>query len=501
MRKLFLLLSLFILSLNSWAKFCSDPNLETLPSFSEGRMQPLIVHASKSLKQIFGKNPCPSFNQIETYCLLSTGRSEEIKNNSNCKLTTLVKHHELLTMLGRVESEIDIFEALNFKQALIEKYNFLEESKNEDSSLAQAIGTLLNKLALFEQIRAGDDWKFLNQNHTWKSINTSNPNEILASKSNTTADESKRLDLEYNYQKYSIFALAIFLSILGFIFSLLSARTENKFFSKLTIFFFSTSLMAELCAMIMRTLISGRSPITNMYETVMLTGAGGLLLAGILHFALKNKHLLPIGFTINLVCLFMMRFSTEMLDGEIKPLVPVLRDNFWLSTHVTTITLSYACFALAWFVTNYVLARFIFKSTDFNQTLETWNKALRIILQVGVVFLAAGILLGGIWADYSWGRFWGWDPKETWSLISLIIYVIILHGKYANWFKDVLFTIVTNAAFMFILMTWFGVNYVLSAGLHSYGSSTGGTSFLISIFIFETAILTLSLLRWKNLKT
>jgi cytochrome c biogenesis factor len=113
---------------------------------------------------------------------------------------------------------------------------------------------------------------------------------------------------------------------------------------------------------------------------------------------------------------------------------------------------------------------------------------------VGVVFLAAGVLLGGIWADYSWGRFWGWDPKETWSLIALMIYICILHGKYVGWFKDFNFTLMAGVGFLFILMAWFGVNYILATGLHSYGFSSGGSLFLLTIFTVQLIILGSALL-------
>ena len=96
----------------------------------------------------------------------------------------------------------------------------------------------------------------------------------------------------------------------------------------------------------------------------------------------------------------------------------------------------------------------------------------------GVVLLAGGVILGGVWADYSWGRFWGWDPKETWSLIVLLVYMAILHGKYTSWIPPHRFVPLVAGAFMTVMMAWFGVNYILASGLHSYGFSEGGAIFL-----------------------
>jgi cytochrome c biogenesis factor len=95
-------------------------------------------------------------------------------------------------------------------------------------------------------------------------------------------------------------------------------------------------------------------------------------------------------------------------------------------------------------------------------------------MQFGVVLLAAGTILGGVWADYSWGRFWGWDPKEVWALIALLCYVTILHGRFAGWVTQFGFAAWSVIAFLSVIMAWYGVNFVLGVGLHSYGFSSGG---------------------------
>src|SRR5438876_5139382 len=170
------------------------------------------------------------------------------------------------------------------------------------------------------------------------------------------------------------------------------------------------------------------------------------------------------------------------MPSNIDPLVPVLRDNFWLTVHVLTITLSYAAFALAMGFGHILLWRYARNpaAASADAPMHFW---LYRILQLGVLLLAAGTILGGIWADYSWGRFWGWDPKETWALIALLVYVAILHGRYAGWISPKTFLPVTALAYLSVLMCWFGVNYILAAGLHSYGWSQNGTVFLVSLVL------------------
>ena len=104
-------------------------------------------------------------------------------------------------------------------------------------------------------------------------------------------------------------------------------------------------------------------------------------------------------------------------------------------------------------------------------------------IQVTVVLLAAGTILGALWADVSWGRFWGWDPKEVWALISLLVYMFILHGRYAGWFGNFGLSVGAVLGTMAIVMAWYGVNYILPGGLHSYGEGTGGQQevFIVAI--------------------
>ena len=95
-------------------------------------------------------------------------------------------------------------------------------------------------------------------------------------------------------------------------------------------------------------------------------------------------------------------------------------------------------------------------------------------MQVGVLLIAAGTILGGIWADYSWGRFWGWDPKEVWALITLLVYLVPLHGRFAGWVNTFTLTAASVVCFSSVVMAWYGVNFVLGVGLHSYGFSKAG---------------------------
>ncbi|MFX3689174.1 MAG: cytochrome c biogenesis protein [Peredibacter sp.] len=228
-----------------------------------------------------------------------------------------------------------------------------------------------------------------------------------------------------------------------------------------------------------------------MYETVLFSGFGALFLALVVGHFKKEKVYVYMGLMYNACTLMMMNFATGMLSDNISPLVPVLRDNFWLSTHVTTIILSYGALALSWILANTVLIKR--KLGGLTQADEVYYADhIYTTLKWGTIMLGAGIILGGVWADYSWGRFWGWDPKETWSLIAFVIYMAILHGRYTSWIPNKRFIPLVAGAFMSIMMAWFGVNYILASGLHSYGFSEGGAVFLGSFFLVQTVIIVLT---------
>jgi ABC-type transport system involved in cytochrome c biogenesis permease subunit len=166
---------------------------------------------------------------------------------------------------------------------------------------------------------------------------------------------------------------------------------------------------------------------------------------------------------------------------DIEALMPVLRSNFWLGIHVLTITTSYAGAAVAWMIGNAALIYFAF---DHYRTVDGQRRPPAIcgtlsslnyrVLQVTVLLLAAGTILGGLWADVSWGRFWGWDPKEVGALVALLIIMMALHGRRAGWHGDLSLAIGAVAGFSGVIWAWYGVNFLLNSGKHSYGAGDGG---------------------------
>jgi len=166
----------------------------------------------------------------------------------------------------------------------------------------------------------------------------------------------------------------------------------------------------------------------------------------------------------------------NLLDPEITPLVPVLK-SYWLMIHVAIITGSYGFLGLAAILGILNLALYIFR-TQRNGEVVTINiteltYVSEMTMTIGLFMLTIGTFLGGVWANESWGRYWGWDPKETWALVSVLVYAVILHLRYIPALKSkFLFNVVSLWGYSAILFTFFGVNFFL-VGLHSYAQGDG----------------------------
>ena len=245
---------------------------------------------------------------------------------------------------------------------------------------------------------------------------------------------------------------------------------------------FSGGLLIQIYGFLQRMQIADRPPVTNMYESVIWVAFGISAIAFLFESIHRAKIYLLAAAPLSIICLLLADRLPAVLDASIQPLVPVLRDNFWLSIHVPTITLGYASFALALGLGHILLVYYYFAPAEKGRIrqLSRWNYG---VLQMGVLLLTTGIILGGIWAHFSWGRFWGWDPKETWAFIALMCYVIPLHGKLAGWLGDYGLAVTSVVSFNAVLMAWYGVNFVLGTGLHSYGFSHGGSTLFIVTFV------------------
>ncbi len=256
------------------------------------------------------------------------------------------------------------------------------------------------------------------------------------------------------------------------------------------------AFLVHAYGMALRMTISGRPPVTTMYEPVNWVAWGAMLFALIFEAVYKVRYFAACASALAVICLILAD-NVPILNGAIDPLVPVLRDNMWLTVHVLTITLGYAAFTLAMGLGHLNLGLYFFAPGQA-ALFKSLSLFLYRALQVGTLFLAVGTMLGGIWASYSWGRFWGWDPKETWAFIALLGYLAILHGRMIGWFREFGTAVGSIVGYLGVLMAWYGVNFVLGTGLHSYGFGSGGYTYVGGFVAFELLVIVAALLRRRS---
>ena len=296
-----------------------------------------------------------------------------------------------------------------------------------------------------------------------------------------------RLAREVRYNRLKPFRLSWLFYLAGFLALLAALAVRTRVAAALGLAFVIAGFALNTYGMVLRTLIAGRAPVTNMYETVVFAAWGAVLLALAFELRAGTRVVTACAALLGVIAL-VLADNVQIMDGSITPLVPVLRDNTWLTLHVLTITLGYAAFLLALGLGHVNLGLSLFARRRA-ALLKSLSQFLYRSLQVGTFFLAVGTLLGGVWASYSWGRFWGWDPKETWALIALLGYLALLHGRLLGWVKDFGLAVGSILGFMLVLMAWYGVNFVLGTGLHSYGFGVGGYGYVGAYLAAEAAFL------------
>jgi len=324
--------------------------------------------------------------------------------------------------------------------------------------------------------------------------------ESLRALSPSIYPQDRQLRLEYFYNHFEAFYRAIWFYGLAFLILLVAhLRGSGRMLRNIGVSVAVLALAFHASGIVMRCLIAGRPPVTNMYESIIWVSFAVSFFGMIFFTRYRTPVYLLAALPVTLVALLLVHQMPIAMPSSIDPLVPVLRDNFWLTIHVLTITLSYAAFALAMGFGHILLWRYARDPARAraDSPMHFW---LYRVLQLGVLLLAAGTILGGVWANYSWGRFWGWDPKETWALIALLCYLTALHGRLAGWWTEFGLVVASVICFLAVLMAWYGVNFVLGKGLHSYGFGIGGETYVATFVLLDLLFVGFAIWRYRSSK-
>ncbi|MCK9422390.1 MAG: cytochrome c biogenesis protein CcsA [Bacteroidales bacterium] len=288
-----------------------------------------------------------------------------------------------------------------------------------------------------------------------------------------------KINTEIWYNKSQIFitlrniygVLSLFLLVFAFAENLRSRKSRFVSWTlNLLTIVLGAAFLYHTWGMALRWYLTGHAPWSNGYEALLLV-AWGSLLAG---FCFMKYSRITLAATAVLAFMVLMTAGHSSYDPQLTNLQPVLK-SYWLIVHVAVITVSYGFLALGFLLGLINMFIFLFKTKIQAFRLDLIIRELTLTnemtLIIGIVLATIGTFLGGVWANESWGRYWGWDAKETWALVIVITYAIILHLRFVPGLKgNFIFNIASVIGFGSVIMTFVGVNYYLSKGLHSYAA-------------------------------
>lgn len=254
-------------------------------------------------------------------------------------------------------------------------------------------------------------------------------------------------------------------------------------------YFFATTLLAHLLLIIMRILILERPPVSDLYESILFVSA----VCAALGWWMDRRTGQALAKITGAILAALLLLVSEAYAGEgdtLGVVIAVLNTNFWLATHVICITLGYGAALLAGTLAHLWLAKY--PNTTFLPM-----RMIHSCTLLALLLTAIGTILGGIWADQSWGRFWGWDPKENGALLIVLWLVWALHGKIAGQLNDVSFAAILAVTNIIVALSWFGVN-LLGVGLHSYGFTDNAMYGLIAFCVVELGVIITLYVRTKR---
>lgn len=500
--------------------------LKSLAVQDAGRVKPFDTFAKEALQLVHGKRSYKKAHASEvvlTWILAgdqwTSTKFVEVRHSGLKEALNLSKQEMLFSpseLLSNVKIPL-VFGELQNRRERQEKLN----------PYFQAVQRLENQLGLLQVIGRGqapgvlpdpasDKWispsdlpspvkesfvemaqgfvAFVSQKNDETAKNLANHIQKFKSDAQQFASEkpidTTKLKIEVHYNDFHPFMWSWIAYLIGVLFFVSHAVRGYRWQALGGWIFLSLGFFLHTYGMGLRVYLAGRPPVSNMYETVVWVPWGAVLFGYILERIQKSKIVLISSAAIAILCLILTDLAPAVLDPSLHPLEPVLRSTFWLTTHVLIITISYAAFFLAFALGDLILFYYLRDEQKYQKQIQVGVLSIYRCIQIGVVLLAAGVILGGIWADYSWGRFWGWDPKETWALIALLGYLAILHGRLTGWVRQFGMAVSAVLSFSLVIMAWYGVNFVLGAGLHSYGFGAGGVEYVTAFVVLHILYVT-----------
>ncbi len=311
----------------------------------------------------------------------------------------------------------------------------------------------------------------------------------------------QKSDVEARFNAAAPFDSSMTLYVWAFLFGLFSWLLWPQQLGRAGFWLLGLSFLGSTLGIFTRMWLEGRPPVTNLYSSALFVGWGAVLLCLVLEKIYRNA--------IGSVAGGMIGFATLLIADKLslggdtlEMMRAVLDSNFWLATHVVVITIGYSATFLAGFLALIYIFRGMFTRSLDQDTADALTRMVYGIVCFATLFSLVGTVLGGIWADQSWGRFWGWDPKENGALIIVIWNAVILHARWGGLVKQRGLMMLAVFGNVVTSWSWFGVN-MLGVGLHSYGFMDAAFYWLVAFVLSQVAIIALAsipLEKWRSFR-
>ena len=530
---------IFLLSLIVGFQTLSGFEIRDIPLQDEGRIKPLDTFARNHLLAFYGKRSLKEPDMGATEWIVSlildpeNGRTQKIFNIRNPEVASSLfldwtnehkysfndivpgmrEQSSLLELINQKEnSSRTIFERqlyelskniLRFEEiSYLKALKFIPPSENSETGEWQSPfelilksipasenqGAILDALQMYLANR-------LSGNESQMQLALNRYESALSSFSGLTLDINN-LKRETWVNRVNLFYISLGLYLFAFITLALSWMSKPAILTKIAYFLMIFGTAFHAYGIYLRMHIMGRPPVTTLYESVIFVSLIIMILAVILEYFRKDGLGIFVG-SISGSILHYVGFSYASDGDTLGMLVAVLNSNFWLATHVTTITIGYGASLMAGCVGHLYLIQQIREGKNSASLKSIFNNLFGITL-LALFFTLFGTILGGIWADQSWGRFWGWDPKENGALLIVLWQLMMIHMRLSGLARPADFALGMGLNNIIVALAWFGVN-LLQVGLHSYGFDDGVARNLF-IFIGIEIALCFSLYYWPSVR-
>jgi ABC-type transport system involved in cytochrome c biogenesis permease subunit len=314
--------------------------------------------------------------------------------------------------------------------------------------------------------------------------------------------EYSKVPLEVSFYKAKFFMRSLVFYIIAFLLVAIAwVVPNNRWLARVNLAAIALPTLLLGIGIAYRCVIRGRPPVTTLYETILFTTFVTVIVCMFMEIIGRRGVAISMGAALGVIGMFLANKYEAAEGSDTMPsMVAVLDTNFWLATHVTTISIGYAAGLLSGAVAHvYIFGKLFGLKKDQPSFYDYLQRMVYGVFAFGFFFSFVGTLLGGVWADQSWGRFWGWDPKENGALLICLWQLATLHARLGGYIRDLGFNIAAVVCGMVVAFSWWGVN-LLGVGLHTYGFTSGAMTSLAVFWTLEFIVVAAGFVVWAKVR-